>query len=67
MLGQLGHRLLDVHRVAGVDDGQPGDAAEDRHVLGRLMRRAVPGCQAGRPPTMLTFRSGSAMSRQMKS
>ena len=48
MLGQLRHRLLDVHRVARVDDRQVGHPAEDRDVLGGLMRRSVSGGQPGK-------------------
>ena len=40
------HGLLDLVRVAGVDDGQVRHAAEDRDVLGRLVARAVAGGQA---------------------
>jgi hypothetical protein len=45
--GQRRHALLDVDRVARVDDGQVGHAAQDGDVLGGLVAGAVPGGQAG--------------------
>ena len=44
--GELRDGLLDVDGVAGVDDGEPGDAAEDGDVLGGLVAGAVAGGQA---------------------
>jgi hypothetical protein len=43
----LRHGLGDIDRVAGVDDGQAGYAAEDRDVLGGLMGWPVPGGEPG--------------------
>ena len=40
------HRLLDVERVARIDDRQVRHGAEDREVVGRLVARAVAGGQA---------------------
>ena len=66
--GELRDGLFDVDGVAGVDDGQVRAAAQDRQVLGGLVAGPVPGGQArAAPPTTLTLRLGSAMSRQRKS
>ena len=43
MGGDGGHDLLDLVRVARVDDGHVRQAAEDREVLGRLVARPVAG------------------------
>jgi hypothetical protein len=44
--GDLRHGLLDVERVAGVDDGQARHAAHHRQVFGGLVAGAVAGGQA---------------------
>jgi hypothetical protein len=44
--GDLRHRLLDVERVARVDDRQAGDAAHHRDVFGGLVARPIAGRQA---------------------
>ena len=45
--GDLRHGLLDVERVARIDDRQPGDAAHHRDVLDGGMARSVAGGQPG--------------------
>src|SRR6185312_8326577 len=44
---ELRDGLLDVDRVAGVDNGQAGAGAQDREVLRGLVAGPVPGGQAG--------------------
>ena len=56
--GQLRDGLGDVDRVAGVDDGQPRYAAEDRHVLGGLMGRPVSGGEPGQAADDVDIESG---------
>ena len=47
MSSQLGHGLLDVDGVAGIDNGQVRHPAQDGEVLGGLVAGAVAGGQAG--------------------
>ena len=47
VVGELRDGLLDVDRVAGVDDRQVRAAAQDRQVLGGLVAGPVAGGQAG--------------------
>ena len=47
MRGDRGHRLGDIDGVAGIDDGQVRQAAEDREILGCLVAGAIAGGEAG--------------------
>ena len=43
VIGDGRRRLLDIERVAGIDDGDVRHAAENRYVLGCLVARAIAG------------------------